>query len=180
TPILESTKSFQPFASLKKSQKSRVEGNAENGWASEDVTDVQEAGDFDFEGGLAKFDKRKIFDEMKEQDEIDEAQRLVSHNRLPRPKPGTAGGKNLHYSENVLDLPSSASKPKEAPGDYWKSEADDDLANGGDRASVVEGSGRNSRLRGDSRLSMTRRSQSRKASTTASVAGSSRVNSGVS
>ncbi|KAK6949784.1 hypothetical protein Daesc_008105 [Daldinia eschscholtzii] len=178
TPILESTKSFQPFASLKKSQKSRVEGNAENGWASEDVTDVQEAGDFDFEGGLAKFDKRKIFDEMKEQDEIDEAQRLVSHNRLPRPKPGTAGGKNLHYSENVLDLPSSASKPKEAPGDYWKSEADDDLANGGDRASVVEGSGRNSRLRGDSRLSMTRRSQSRKASTTASVAGSSRVNSG--
>ncbi|KAI1799214.1 YjeF N-terminal domain-like protein [Daldinia bambusicola] len=178
TPILESTKSFQPFASLKKSQKSKVERSAENGWASEDVTDVQEAGDFDFEGGLAKFDKRKIFDEMKEQDEIDEAERLVSHNRLPRPKPGTAGGKNLHYSENVLDLPSSASKPKEAPGDYWKSEADDDLANGGDRASVVEGSGRNSRLRGDSRLSMTRRSQSRKASTTASVAGSSRVNSG--
>ncbi|KAI1643876.1 YjeF N-terminal domain-like protein [Daldinia loculata] len=178
TPILESTRSFQPFAALKKSQKSRVEGNIENGWASEDVTDVQEAGDFDFEGGLAKFDKRKIFDEMKEQDQIDEAERLVSHNRLPRPKPGTAGGKNLHYSENVLDLPSSASKPKDAPGDYWKSEADDDLANGGDRASVVEGSGRNSRLRGDSRLSTTRRSQSRKASTTASVAGSSRVNSG--
>ncbi|KAI1654562.1 YjeF N-terminal domain-like protein [Daldinia decipiens] len=178
TPILESTRSFQPFAALKKSQKSRVEGNIENGWASEDVTDVQEAGDFDFEGGLAKFDKRKIFDEMKEQDQIDEAERLVSHNRLPRPKPGTAGGKNLHYSENVLDLPSSASKPKDAPGDYWKSEADDDLANGGDRGSVIEGSGRNSRLRGDSRLSMTRRSQSRKASTTASVAGSSRVNSG--
>ncbi|KAI0378700.1 YjeF N-terminal domain-like protein [Hypomontagnella monticulosa] len=179
TPILESTKSFQPFAALKKSQKSRVEASVNNGWASEDVTDVQEAGDFDFEGSLAKFDKRKIFDEMKEQDRIDEADRLVSHNRLPRPKPGTAGGKNLHYTENVLDLPSSATKIKEPPGDYWKSEADDDdIANGGDRGSVAEGSGRNSRLRGESRMSMNRRPQSRKPSTTASIGGSSRVNSG--
>ncbi|KAI1393173.1 YjeF N-terminal domain-like protein [Hypoxylon trugodes] len=179
TPILESTQSFQPFASLKKSQKSRVEANAANGWASEDVTDVQEAGDFDFEGGLAKFDKRRIFDEMKEQDNIDEAERLVSHNRLPRPKPGTAGGKNLHYTENVLDLPSTLLKPKETPNDYWKSEADDEIPKEVEPPSVVvEGSGRNSRLRGESRMSMGRRSQSRKASTTASVAGSSRVNSG--
>ncbi|KAI1766086.1 YjeF N-terminal domain-like protein [Hypoxylon sp. FL1150] len=179
TPILQSTKSFQPFAALKKGQKGRADPNAENGWASEDVTDVQEAGDFDFEGSLAKFDKRRIFDEMKEQDEIDEADRLVSHNRLPRPKPGTAGGKNLHYSENVLDMPPTISKPKETPRDHWKSEADD---NGdADRGSVKDGSGRNSRLRGESRLSMSRRSQSRKASTTvtAGVGGTSRVNSGV-
>ncbi|KAI1773640.1 YjeF N-terminal domain-like protein [Hypoxylon cercidicola] len=178
TPILQSTRSFQPFAALKKSQKGRAEPNADNGWASEDVTDVQEAGDFDFEGSLAKFDKRKIFDEMKEQDQIDEAERLVSHNRLPRPKPGTSGGKNLHYSENVLDLPPTISKPKETPRDHWKSEADDN-GDGGDRGSVKDGSGRNSRLRGDSRLSMNRRSQSRKASATAtvSVGGSNRVNS---
>ncbi|KAI1409500.1 YjeF N-terminal domain-like protein [Hypoxylon sp. FL1857] len=172
TPILESTASFQPFASLKKSQKSRADANADNGWASEDVTDVQEAGDFDFESSLAKFDKRKLFEEMKEQDKIDEAQRLVSHNRLPRPKPGTAGGKNLHYTENVLDLPSAMSKAK-APADYWKSEADDDIFNGAEHS----GSGRSSRLRGESRLSMNRRSQSRKASTAASVGGSSRINS---
>ncbi|XXH04371.1 DNA ligase (ATP) [Hypoxylon texense] len=178
TPILQSTKSFQPFASLKKSQKGRAAPNADNGWASEDVTDVQEAGDFDFESSLAKFDKRKIFDEMKEQDNIDEAERLVSHNRLPRPKPGTAGGKNLHYSENVLDMAPSVSKPKETPRDHWKSEADDN-GDGGDRGSVRDGSGRNSRLRGESRLSMSRRSQSRKASATASVGGSSRINSGV-
>ncbi|OTA62043.1 YjeF N-terminal domain-like protein [Hypoxylon sp. EC38] len=173
TPILESTASFQPFTSLRKSQKSRADANADNGWASEDITDVQGAGDFDFEGGLAKFDKRKLFEEMKEQDKIDEAERLVSHNRLPRAKPGTAGGKNLHYTENVLDLPSNASKAKGPAGDYWKSEADD-VFNGAEHS----GSGRSSRLRGDSRLSMTRRSQSRKASTAASVGGSSRVNSG--
>lgn len=174
TPILESNASFQPFTSLRKAQKSRADANADNGWASEDITDVQEAGDFDFEGGLAKFDKRKLFEEMKEQDKIDEAERLVSHNRLPRPKPGTAGGKNLHYTENVLDLPSNAAKAKGPAGDYWKSEADDDVFNGAEHS----GSGRSSRLRGESRLSMNRRSQSRKASTAASVGGSSRVNSG--
>ncbi|KAJ3562368.1 hypothetical protein NPX13_g8592 [Xylaria arbuscula] len=168
TPILQSTKSFQPFASLKKSQKRRADPGADSGWASEDVTDVQEAGDFDFESSLAKFDKRTIFDEMREQDQVDEADRLVSHNRLPRPKPGTAGGKNLHYTENVLDMPSSSSKvTKETPGDYWRSEADDDailMNGGGETPSGREGSGRNSRLRGESRI--------------AGVAGPSRVNSG--
>ncbi|KAI0103894.1 YjeF N-terminal domain-like protein [Nemania sp. FL0031] len=180
TPILQSTQSFQPFASLRKSQKRRADPGADSGWASEDVTDVQEAGDFDFEGSLAKFDKRTIFNEMQEQDRINEADRLVSHNRLPRPKPGTAGGKNLHYSENVLDMPSSSAKmPKETPGDFWRSEADDDMINGGGEVpSGREGSGRNSRLRGESRMSTTRRSQSRKASAGAIGAGPSRVNSG--
>lgn len=181
TPILQSTKSFQPFASLRKNQKRRADPGADSGWASEDVTDVQEAGDFDFEGSLAKFDKRTIFNEMQAQDRIDEADRLVSHNRLPRPKPGTAGGKNLHYTENVLDMSSSAPKiTKETPGDYWRSEADDDLINGGGEApSGREGSGRTSRLRGESRMSTTRRSQSRKASTSAMIAAPGRVNSGV-
>ncbi|KAI0399876.1 YjeF-related protein N-terminus-domain-containing protein [Xylaria palmicola] len=179
TPILQSTKSFQPFASLRKNQKRRADPSADSGWASEDVTDVQEAGDFDFEGSLAKFDKRTIFDEMREHDRIDEADRLVSHNRLPRPKPGTAAGKNLHYTENVLDTTPSAPKiAKETPGDFWRSEADDDVVNGAaETPSGREGSGRNSRLRGDSRISTSRRSQSRKASTSA-IAGPSRVNSG--
>ncbi|KAI0532396.1 YjeF-related protein N-terminus-domain-containing protein [Xylaria digitata] len=173
TPILQSTKSFQPFTSLK-SQKRRTDPGADSGWASEDVTDVQEAGDFDFEGSLAKFDKRTIFNEMREQDRIDEADRLVSHNRLPRHKPGTAGGKNLHYTENVLDPAPSAPKiTKEIPGDFWRSEADDDPING-----TGEGSGRSSRLRGESRMSTTRRSQSRKASASAGIGGPSRVNSG--
>ncbi|KAK6822550.1 hypothetical protein PG987_014095 [Apiospora arundinis] len=182
TPILQSTKSFQPFASLKKSQKGRQPPNADNGWASEDVTDVQEAGDFDFEGSLAKFDKRTIFDEMRQQDKVDDAERLVAHNRLPRPKPGTAGGKNLHYTENVLDVPSSTPKLKETPDDFWKSEADDATVNGGEKQlSGREGSGRNSRMRGDSRMSNSRRSQSRKASASAiqGMGGPSRGNSNV-
>lgn len=182
TPILESTKSFQPFASLKKQQKGRNGANPD-GWMSEDVTDVQEAGDFDFSESLAKFDKKTIFEEMRQLDQVDDADRLVSHNRLPKPKPGTSSGKNLHYTDNVLDLPSTIAtlappKLKETPDDFWKSEADDATINGGERHSGREGSGRTSRLRGDSRLSTSRRSQSRKASATQGPL-PGRVNSGV-
>ncbi|KAL1996217.1 hypothetical protein VTN49DRAFT_269 [Thermomyces lanuginosus] len=82
-----------------------------NGWATEDATDIQEMGDFDFEGNLSKFDKRRVFDEIRRGDKTAEADRLVSFNR--RARPGTNGGKNLHWSENVLDT----TPPK------WNSEA---------------------------------------------------------
>ena len=185
TPILESTASFQPFNSLKKAGKKRLQN--ENGWASEDVTDVQEMGDFDFEGELAKFDKQNLFEQMRKDDAIDEADRLVSHNRVPRPKPGTSGGQNYHYSENVLDGPSPAPKAtkekplKETSNDFWNSEADDGVPNGGDRLSGRELGSRQGSRRGESKVSANRRSQSRKASASA-MAGQApnRVNSGVS
>ncbi|RDA91066.1 hypothetical protein CP533_3048 [Ophiocordyceps camponoti-saundersi (nom. inval.)] len=113
TPILENT-SFQPFHSLKRQPR----GGKDNGWASEDVT--EEMGEFDFANNLAKFDKRTIFDQMRKEDQTDDADRLVSHNRRVA-KPGTAGGKNLHYSENVLDMPPSTAVPN---ADFWNSEAD--------------------------------------------------------
>ncbi|SPQ22628.1 848085d9-cc7d-4464-b83f-758ec383f167 [Thermothielavioides terrestris] len=188
TPILQSTASFQPFDSLKRNGKGRHA--VDSGWASEDVTDVQEMGDFDFEGGLAKFDKQNLFAQMRKDDLIDEAERLVSHNRLPRPKPGTGGGKNLHYSENVLDMPSTIHKAtkdrptsKETPNDFWNSEADDGLPNNSERLSGRDlGMGsRQSSRRGESKGTAGRRSQSRKANEMARTAsGPSRVNSGVS
>ncbi|KAF5607740.1 uncharacterized protein FSUBG_5097 [Fusarium subglutinans] len=170
TPILQSTSSFQPFHSLKKSSKGR-KGLLDNGWASEDVT--EEMGEFDFENNLAKFDKRTIFDQMRKEDQIDDASRLVSHNR--KPKPGTAGGKNLHYTENVLDLPSSAKKD----ADFWNSEADDGL-NEAERLSGREVRSGQGNRRADSKSGPSRRSQSRKASAVAVSGGLplSRVNSG--
>lgn len=75
-----------------------------NGWATEDATDIQEMGDFDFQGNLSKFDKRRVFDEIRNDDTTADEERLVSFNRRP-PRPGTNGGKNLHWSENVLDSP---------------------------------------------------------------------------
>ncbi|KAK4177450.1 YjeF-related protein N-terminus-domain-containing protein [Triangularia setosa] len=193
TPMLQSTASFQPFNSLRRATKGRP--TADNGWASEDVTDVQEMGDFDFETGLAKFDKQNLFEQMRKDDVVDEADRLVSHNRLPKPKPGTAGGKNLHYSENVLETPTTFTPtilkpnrekliPKEPSNDFWNSEADDGVLNGSEKLSdraTVMGSRQGSR-RGDGKMTSSRRSQSRKASAVPGQPGGgpSRVNSGVS
>jgi enhancer of mRNA-decapping protein 3 len=190
TPILQSTASFQPFNSLKRHGKGRK--LPDNGWASEDATDVQEMGDFDFEGSLAKFDKQNLFAQMRKDDQVSEAERLVSHNRVPRPKPGTAGGKNLHYSQNVLDIPSTTSlKPpkdrptssKETPHDFWNSEADDGIANS-ERLSNrdLAMSSRQSSRRGESKGTTSRRSQSRKSTVEMARTGSGpkRADSGVS
>lgn len=171
TPMLQSTPSFQPFNSLKRIAK---KGTMENGWASEDVT--EEMGDFDFENNLAKFDKRTIFEEMRKEDQVDEDSRLVSHNR--RVKPGTAGGKNLAYDENVLDIPTL---PAGKNADFWNSEADDAL-NGAERPSGREFRGVSGARRADSKSGLARRSQSRKASATTLAQASqplSRVNSSV-
>lgn len=178
TPMLEDTSSFQPYKALRKSKGNHAVND--NGWASEDVTDVQEMGEFDFEGGLKKFDKRTVFDELKEKDQIEEADRLVAHNRA-RSKPGTAGGKNLHYTENVLDLPAPVERPNKAtPDDFWKSEADDGARNGSERLSGRELGSRQGSRRGEGRTGATKRSQSRKASAANVGQAPNRTNSGVS
>ncbi|KAI9743851.1 MAG: enhancer of mRNA decapping [Claussenomyces sp. TS43310] len=141
TPLLEPNPSFQPFSTLKKKR-----NGYENGWATEEATDVQDMGDFDFESNLSKFDKRTVFEGIKAEDMTADEDRLVGHNRLARP--GTAGGKNLHPTENVLDLPND--KPA------WNSEADDSEAYAIKGSQRDTGSGRGSRRadskRGESRL----------------------------
>lgn len=122
-----------------------------NGWATEDATDIQEMGDFDFSANLSKFDKRGVFDQLKQEDTTADEDRLVSHNRLP-PRLGTAGGRNLHFTENVLDSPKVESRVAWSSGD---SEADGSAAR--------FNSGRSSR-RSLSRVS-TRQPPSRKGST---------------
>lgn len=87
-------------ASNKKTRRQKVL-EAKNGWATEDATDIQELPEFDFAGNLSKFDKRTVFDQIRNEDTTADEDRLVSFNRLARP--GTHGGKNLHPTENVLD-----------------------------------------------------------------------------
>lgn len=163
TPLLEPVSSFQPFSSLKKSTKSKK--TYDNGWGTEDATDVQDLGDFDFLGSLAKFDKRTIFNQIEAEDMTADEDRLVSHNRLV--KPGTMGGKNLHYTENVLESkPVSNVAVAAAASPRWKSEAgesDEETEEG----QVDLGSGRNSgrtSRRAESRIGSARRPTSRKGS----------------
>jgi len=80
-----------------------VHTEAVNGWATEDATDVQELGDFDFVGNLSKFDKIAVFDQLRSEDATADEDRLVSVNRVTTP--GTFGGRKLHHSENVLEHP---------------------------------------------------------------------------
>ncbi|KAF2015013.1 YjeF N-terminal domain-like protein [Aaosphaeria arxii CBS 175.79] len=87
-------------ASNRKTRKQRAL-EAKNGWATEDATDIQELPEFDFLGNLSKFDKRSVFDQIRNEDTTADEDRLVSFNRLARP--GTHGGKNLHPTENVLE-----------------------------------------------------------------------------
>ena len=115
TPLLEDRTKLAPPNNLKQSKSQAKEsmgkarsGRSNNmdsaeqrGWATEDATDIQEMGDFDFIGNLSKFDKREVFDQIRQGDATADEDRLVSINRLPY-RPGTAGGKNLHHTENVL------------------------------------------------------------------------------
>ncbi|EXJ78642.1 hypothetical protein A1O1_09043 [Capronia coronata CBS 617.96] len=112
TPLIEEV----PRPNKKKNgQRGRKTIEDVNGWATEDATDIQDLGDFDFESNLSKFDKRRVFDDIRQADTTAEADRLVSFNRKARP--GTNGGRNLHFTENVLDTPVAKDK------DRWKSEA---------------------------------------------------------
>ncbi|KKZ66470.1 hypothetical protein EMCG_07805 [[Emmonsia] crescens] len=136
-----------------------------SGWATEDATDIQEMGDFDFASNLSKFDKRRVFDEIRNDDTTTGEERLVSFNRRVH-RPGTNDGKNLHYTENVLD--------DDPSNDRWNSEAgetDEDEASE-ERFS----SGRNS-ARARSRVSVSARTQSRKGS---AILGSTLVSSQIS
>lgn len=111
TPLLEQQPSNEPsstrngdgLGSTKKTRHQRqLEAEMKNGWGTEDATDIQELGDFDFEANLSKFDKRSVFNQLKMEDTTADEERLVSFNRA---LPGTFGGKNLHPSENVLSEP---------------------------------------------------------------------------
>ena len=120
TPLLQP--SPQPGASPSKAGKmtrrqreERREG--QNGWATEEATDIQDLGDFDFEASNTLFDKKTVFDELRQGDTTADEDRLVGHNRLARP--GTYGGKNLHPTENVLS-------PK-LPAEEASSDADTEM-----------------------------------------------------
>ncbi len=113
TPLIEEI----PLPNKQHSRKSRGKrqmAEAANGWATEEATDIQDLGDFDFASNLSKFDKRQVFDDLRRDDTTADDERLVSFNR--KAKLGTNGGKNLHWTENVLESPAAKSEP-------WNSEA---------------------------------------------------------
>ncbi|KIW00308.1 uncharacterized protein PV09_08195 [Verruconis gallopava] len=114
TPMLQdpvmpdSPKKQENKTGVRRSRKQRAmeKEASNNGWATEDATDIQELGEFDFAGNLSKFDKRSVFDQIRTEDTTADEDRLVHFNKNARP--GTYGGKNYHPTENVLDSPKVA------------------------------------------------------------------------
>ncbi|TKA63345.1 hypothetical protein B0A55_10951 [Friedmanniomyces simplex] len=109
TPLLQPSPQAASPAGHKQTRRQREQAQEmqQNGWATEDATDVQDMADFDFEASNKLFDKKGVFDELRQGDTTADEDRLVSHNKLP-PRPGTHGGKNLHPTENVLSPKLSA------------------------------------------------------------------------
>ena len=106
-PTVQSTSPAAKAGAKKQTRRQRDHDQAmQNGWATEDASEVQDMGDFDFEASNKLFDKKGVFDQLRQDDTTADEDRLVSHNKVPRP--GTYGGKNLHPTENVLS-------PKLAP-----------------------------------------------------------------
>ena len=139
----------------KRSRKQEQADYDKNGWATGDATDIQEMGDFDFEANHQKFDKKKVFEQIRQEDTTADEARLVNFNRLPA-RPGTYGGKNLHFTENVLDSPAN---------DFVDHSSESDMAVNEAKIS----SGRSSR-RASSRAT-TRKAPSRKGSAFAGADG---------
>ncbi|CZT19117.1 uncharacterized protein RCC_04963 [Ramularia collo-cygni] len=99
TPLLQPSPQTSSPLDQSNTKKSRRREKEELDFAQGDTTDIQDMGDFDFETELKKFDKKTVFDEIRQGDTTADEDRLVSHNRA---RPGTYGGKNLHPTENVL------------------------------------------------------------------------------
>ncbi|KAJ5328359.1 hypothetical protein MYU51_003719 [Penicillium brevicompactum] len=114
-------------------KKSRRYTEDPSGWATEDATDIQELGEFDFASNLSKFDKRTVFEQIRNDDTTADEERLVSFNR--KIKPGTNGGKNLHWTENVLDSPQNSDTGDTTGEDF---EGSNEMKVGGEPLSARE------------------------------------------
>lgn len=77
----------------RRSKKRQSREQAGSGWATEDATDAHDLPEFDFAHNLSKFDKRGVFDKLKQEDTTADEDRLVSQNKASR---------KLRYDENVL------------------------------------------------------------------------------
>ncbi|QIW94646.1 hypothetical protein AMS68_000164 [Peltaster fructicola] len=94
TPLLHSAEA-EAGQSKRRRRQRQIDGEAQNGWATEDATDIQDMGEFDFEANHKLFNKEQVFEQLRKDDTTADEDRLVSHNKLP-PR------KNLLPTEMVL------------------------------------------------------------------------------
>ncbi|SCU91263.1 LAME_0E11848g1_1 [Lachancea meyersii CBS 8951] len=63
---------------------SKIPPSAETGWEDDDAAAIKRQDDFDFQENLRMFNKQDVFAKLKEQDQVGQNARLVSHNLRDR------------------------------------------------------------------------------------------------
>lgn len=96
-----------------KEQKQTQASNIETGdWQDDDVNKLKQQEDFDFQGNLRMFNKKDVFAELKQRDEVAPEDRLVSHNKKTIDTPDT-------FQNDELVIPN-------AKNDAWNSISSDE------------------------------------------------------
>ncbi|GMM56852.1 Edc3 protein [Maudiozyma humilis] len=72
-------------------------------WQDDDVKQIKNGADFDFQENLTRFNKKDVFAQLKQQDEVDPGHRLVAVNKRGSPgSDGITNKVNYEYDEMVI------------------------------------------------------------------------------
>lgn len=99
-------------------QRSQQLSMESDGWATEDVTDFKDT-DFDFQANLERFDKKMVFNEIRQNDATLPSDRLVAFNKIQSeviPGRTVASNGQVKYGHKEMVLPSKGSE--------WESDDD--------------------------------------------------------
>ncbi|CAL9729968.1 enhancer of mRNA-decapping protein 3 [Monosporozyma unispora] len=100
-----------------KNNRNNNNNTGKDDWQNDDVEKIKEGADFDFQSNLEMFNKKDIFAQLKQQDEIDPSDRLVSHNRKNNDNrtdkiSSSSSNKNNNYEIDEMVIP-------DAKNDTW-------------------------------------------------------------
>lgn len=76
-------------------------------WQDDDVKQIKNSADFDFQQSLSRFNKKDVFEQLKQQDEIDPGQRLVAVNKRGGEKGGASSGHKVNYEYDEMVIPNA-------------------------------------------------------------------------
>lgn len=100
-------------------------------WQNDDVMKLKQQDDFDFQGNLRMFNKKDVFAELKQRDEVAPQDRLVSHNKRPTQRDNDNVVDNIQNDEMVIpnaknDAWNQISSAEEEDDDDEEDEDDDE------------------------------------------------------
>ena len=100
-----SKKNNRPQSRQQQRQPQQQQQQSNTDWQNDDIAKIKNQEDFDFQGSSLMFNKKDVFAQLKQQDEISPESRLVSHNKKQ-------GNVNEKYDIDELVIP-------DAKNDAW-------------------------------------------------------------